>query len=188
MKNLKKFLNLTCWLVLSFLFLQITESNAQVKDMSAQDLTNASTAVFYGKCSKKSCDWDKNHRIIYTYVSVTPEAYIKGNLGAEAVIAVPGGQVGDIIYEVSDMPEFTVGEETVAFVWRNPAGTNLVTGGYQGKMKIEKDKKTGKRMVNVTGIMDNTEAQAKVASDNGKKGKKMLLEDYVTKLKGYMKN
>lgn len=188
MKNLKKFLNLTCWLVLSFLFFQTTESNAQVKDMSAQDLTTASTAVFYGKCSKKSCDWDKNHRIIYTYVTVTPEAYIKGNLGADAVIAVPGGQVGDIIYEVSDMPEFTVGEETVAFVWRNPAGTNLVTGGYQGKMKIEKDKKTGKRMVDVTGIMDNTEAQTKVASDNGKKGKKMLLEDYVTKLKGYMKN
>ena len=156
--------------------------------MSAQDLTNASTAVFYGKCSKKSCDWDKNHRIIYTYVTVTPEAYIKGNLGAEAVIAVPGGQVGDIIYEVSDMPEFTVGEETVAFVWTNPAGKNLITGGYQGKMKIEKDSKTGKKMVEVTGIMDNTEAQKKLAPGQVKKAEKMLLEDYVTKLKGYMKN
>ena len=34
-------------------------------------------------------------------------------------------------------------------------GKNLVTGGYQGKMKIEKDSKTGKKMVEVTGIMDN---------------------------------
>ena len=78
MKNLKKILNLTCWLVLSFLFLRTTVSNAQVKEMSAQDLTTASTAVFYGKCSKKESKWNENKSIIYTYVTVIPEAYIKG--------------------------------------------------------------------------------------------------------------
>ncbi len=60
----------------------------------------------------------------------------------------------------------------MAFVRTNPAGKNLVTGGYQGKMKIEKDSKTGKRMVEVTGIMDNTEAQAKVAPGKVRKLKK----------------
>jgi hypothetical protein len=188
MANLKKIIRLTFYLSVCILFFSESESNAQVKEMSAQDLTTASTAVFYGKCSKKSCDWDKNHRIIYTYVTVTPEAYIKGNLGSQPVIAVPGGQVGDVIYEVSDMPEFAVGEETIAFVWTNSAGNNLVTGGFQGRMKIEKDSKTGKRMVEVTGIMDNTEAQTKVPPGQVKKAEKMQLEDFVTKVKGYMKN
>ena len=133
--------------IMSFCFFHVTESNAQVKEMSAKDLTKQSTAVFYGKCSKIESEWNENKSIIYTYVTVVPEEYIKGNLGSEVVIAVPGGQVGDIIYEVSDMPVFIEGEEVVAFVWTNPAGKNLITGGYQGKMKIEKDNKTGKRMV-----------------------------------------
>jgi hypothetical protein len=185
MKNSKKSITLTCLLALGFLFFQIAESIAQVIEVSAQDLTKESTAVFYGKCSKIKSEWNENKSIIYTYVTVVPEEYIKGNLGAEAVIAVPGGRVGDIIYEVSDMPTFTVGEEIMAFVWTNPSGKNLVTGGYQGKKKIEKDSKTGKRMVTDAGI---EESQTGIqAPGQIKKIDKVQLEDFVTKVKGYMK-
>jgi hypothetical protein len=186
MKNLKKFLILTCELIISFFLLSQTESKSQVIKMSAKDLTSKSTAVLYGKCSKVKCEWNDKKNKIYTYVTVVPEAYIKGNLGSEVTLTVPGGQVGNIKYEVSDMPLFVEGEETVAFVWTNPAGKNLVTGGYQGKMKIEKDSKTGKRMVSGTGI---EEAETGVqAPGQVKKIEKMQLEDFVTKLKGYMKN
>ena len=187
MKNLKKFLNLTCWLIISFLFFQTKESNAQVQEMSAQDLTTASTAVFYGKCSKKESKWNDKKSIIFTYVTVVPEAYIKGSLGTEVVITVPGGQVGDILYEVSEMPVFIEGEDVMAFTWKNPAGKILVTGGYQGKMKIEKDKKTGKRMVHTSGIKVEPDTQTQ---SNGKttKPEKIQLEDFVTKVKGYAKN
>ncbi len=65
--------------------------------------------------------------------------------------------MGDIIYEVSDMPVFTEGEEVMAFVRTNPAGKNLVTGAYQGKMKIDKDKKTGKKMIIGTGLGTETD-------------------------------
>ncbi len=165
----------------------MTESIAQVKEMSAQDLTSASTAVFYGKCSKKSCAWDENHRIIYTYVTVVPEEYLKGNLGSSAVIAVPGGQVGNIVYEVSDMPVFTEGEEIVAFVRTNAAGKNLVTGAYQGKLKIDTDAKTGKKMVYGTGLGIETDV-TKQGAVNTRKPEKVKLEDFITKVKGYMKN
>lgn len=186
MKDLKKFLNLTCWLFFSFLFFQITESKAQVIKLSAKDLTNKSTAVLYGKCTKVKCEWNDKKDKIYTYVTVVPEAYIKGNLGSVVTLTIPGGQVGNILYEVSDMPLFVEGEETFAFVWTNPAGKNLVTGGYQGKMKIEKDSKTGKRLVTDTGI-DEAETGIQ-APGQVKKIEKMQLEDFVTKLKGYMKN
>ena len=186
MKDRKKIINLTCWLFICFLLLSQAESNAQVKEMSAEELTNESTAVLYGKCSKIKSEWNETKDIIFTYVKVVPEEYIKGNLGSEAVIAVPGGRVGDIIYEVSDMPIFIEGEEIVAFIWTNPAGKNLVTGGYQGKMKIEKDKKTGKRMVSGAGIEEGeTGVQA---PGQVKKAEKVQLEDFVVKLKGYAKN
>jgi hypothetical protein len=187
MKDLKKIINPTFCLTLCFLFFSIKESSAQVKEMSAQDLTNASTAVFYGKCSKKSCDWDANHRIIYTYVTIVPEEYLKGNLGSSAVIAVPGGQVGNIIYEVSDMPIFTEGEEVMAFVRTNAAGKNLITGAYQGKMKIDIDKKTGKKMVFGTGLGIETDVQKQGISTT-RKPERQKLEDFITRLKSYMKH
>lgn len=187
MKNLKKVINLTSWIIICFLILSESEGRAQVIKMSAKDLTERSTAVLYGKCSKVKSEWNDKKDIILTQVTVVPEEYIKGNLGSEAVITVPGGQVGDILYEVSEMPVFVEGEEVVAFIWTNPAGKNLITGGYQGKMKIEKDKKTGKRMVEDIGVMDATEVQHQ-APGQLKKAQKMQLEDFVGKLKGYMKH
>ena len=178
MKNRNKILNMTCWLFIYFLFFPVQESKAQVIKMSAEDLTKKSTAVLYGKCSEVKSEWNDKKDLIFTYVTVVPEEYIKGNLGSEAVITIPGGQVDDIRYEVSEMPLFVEGEEIVAFVWTNPAGKNIITGGYQGKMKIEKDSKTGERMVQEAGAEVQAPGQVK----------KMQLEDFVVKLKGWAKN
>lgn len=186
MKNLKKIFSPTCWWFLSLLFLPISESNSQVIKMSAKDMTEVSTAVFYGKCSKLRTEWNENRNIIYTYVTIVPEEYIKGNLGSEAVITIPGGKVDNIIYEVSEMPVFSEGEEVVAFVWTNPRGKNLITGGYKGKMKIDKDEKTGERMVEVNAeMLEETEGQEKIPPGQSKK---MGLEDFVGKIKGWAKH
>ena len=171
MKTYRSFICMA-FLLLAALFILIpTESMAQLKKMSAEGLTNKSTAILYGKCSKVKSEWNQENDLIFTTVTVIPEEYIKGDLGAEAQITIPGGQVGDIIYEVSEMPVFLEGEEVFAFIWEHPSGKNLVTGGKQGKMKIEKDKNTGKR---------------KVKGDPNKPDKE-LLEDFTQKVKGYMK-
>ena len=47
---------------------------------------------------------------------------IKGELGKEIVIALPGGQVGDLRVTVPGMPAFREGEETVLFL-SGPDGT-----------------------------------------------------------------
>jgi hypothetical protein len=187
MKDLKEFTRLALCLSLCFLFFSITESNAQVKKMSSKDLTEKSTAVLYGKCKSKKCAWNENKSAIYTYITITPEEYIKGNLGTEVVVAVPGGRVDNMLYEVSETPFFTVDEDVVAFVWTNPKGKNLITGGFQGKMKIEKDAKTGKRFVNDPDADSETSTQ-NLAPGQVKKSEKMQLEDFVGKLKGYMKH
>jgi len=186
MKTLHKIINLTFLVIFCFLLMTTGESKAQVKKMTHKEMTEVSTAVLYGKCINKRCEWNEKKSIIYTYVTIAPEEYIKGNLGSEAVITIPGGRVGDIIYEVSEMPAFTEGEEVVAFVWTNPRGKNLITGGYKGKMKIEKDAKTGKKTVQVNDeMMDDAEGLDKVPPGQAKK---MQLEDFVVKLKGYARN
>jgi len=179
MKDLKKIINLTLGVIFCLSFLSQTESKAQVIKMSDKDLTQRSTAVLYGKCSKVKSEWNDKKDIILTQVTVVPEEYIKGNLGSEAIITIPGGQVDDILYEVSEMPVFVEGEDVVAFIRTNSAGKNLITGGYQGKMKIDKDKKTGQRMVQDSGAEILAPGQIKKAEK---------LEDYVAKLKGWAKN
>ena len=174
MKTPKRIFRLVFWLLLSFLIFSLTESKAQHKKMSAKDLTQESTAILYGKCSKIKSEWNEKQDIIFTYVTIIPEEYVKGNLGPEAVITIPGGRVGDIIYEVSEMPVFIEGEEVVAFIWKHPSGKNLVTGGFQGKLKIEKDKQTGQRTVK--------------GKDKTQKPKKVKLDDFINEVKGYLNN
>ena len=85
------------------------------------------------------------------------------------------------------MPIFTEGEEVMAFVRTNPAGKNLITGAYQGKMKIDTDKKTGKRMISGTGLGTETDVQKQGISTT-RKPERQKLEDFITKVKAYLKN
>ena len=188
MKTYRSTIPMAFMLLVCLLILIPIESRAQLRMISAEDLTKESTAILHGKCSQVKSEWNKEKDIIFTTVTIIPEEYLKGNLGSEALITVPGGQVGDIIYEVSEMPLFIEGEEVFAFVWKHPSGKNLITGGNQGKMKIEKDKMTGKRSVKGAAV-ETMEVTAKKGTANEKplKPNKVLLEDFTSEVKGYLK-
>lgn len=182
------------------LFLPAT-CTAQVKKMTAEELTTESTSIFYGKCTKMESSWTEDKSMILTKVTVVPENYLKGNLGSEVTITVPGGRVGDIIYEVSEMPAFQKGEEVFAFVWQHPSGMNLVTGGYQGKLKIQTVAKTGKKTIQgkqfgkygpgpqtpvpVSKGKEATKA-AKVPTLPQTKSERISLDDFTNEIQGYL--
>jgi hypothetical protein len=187
MKKIKTITCVTYVVMVCLLLLPVENSNAQVKKMSSKEMTDASTAVLYGKCKKIKSEWNSDRSAIYTYITIAPEEYIKGNLGTEVVVAVPGGRVDNLVYEVSETPFFTQDEDVVAFIWTSPKGKNHITGGPQGKIKIEKDQKTGKRFVSDPDAESEAEAQ-NMAPGQIKKAERMQLEDYVGKLKGYMKH
>jgi hypothetical protein len=161
---------------------------AQLKKMSVEEMTTESTSILYGKCTKVESAWSGNQDIILTTVTVVPDAYLKGNFGSEVTITVPGGRVGDIIYEVSDMPIFTEGDDVFTFLWKHPSGMNLVTGGTQGKLDIVADQNSGVRLVNKrqpgtsTPIRANTQTTPKL-----KKAKKTSLDEFSTEVRGYLK-
>jgi hypothetical protein len=172
----------------AILLLFPAECNAQTKKMTARELTLESTSIFYGKCARVESAWTEKKDMIFTTVTLIPENYLKGNLGNEVTVTIPGGQVDDIIYEVSEMPAFRPGEEVVAFIWEHPSGKKLVTGGFQGKMKIERDPKTGKRMVSERYLGTSTPDQdVKKSASTLPEGKKLLLEDFTQEVKGYLK-
>lgn len=185
MKNPRSVFSLFSGLIISFLISCPTESKAQVIKMSVEDLTKESTAILYGKCHKIMCEWDADQDIILTQVTIIPEVYLKGNLGNEAILTIPGGRVGNIVYEVSEMPVFVEGEEVFTFAWKHPSGKHLVTGGHQGKLKIKKDKSTGKKTVQVIASLESDDPFAKDKDD--KKPTQVTLDEFVDKVKGFTK-
>ena len=122
----------------------------QVRTMSTEELVSESSAILVGTCRTVQSSWNQAHDKIFTEVRIQVSEYLKGNLGPEAVITVPGGRVGNTIYEVSDMPLFAAGEEAVVFVWQHPSGKNLVTGADQGKALVEKDQITGEKLLRIS--------------------------------------
>lgn len=174
---------------------------AQVKKMTAQELTTESTSILYGKCTKLESAWTEDKSMILTSVTVVPEYYLKGNLGTEVTITVPGGQVGDIIYEVSEMPAFHKGEEVFTFIWQHPNGMNLVTGGSQGKLKIHVDASSGRKTIQGRQFGKNASGQrtlepaysgkettksAKVPTLQQAKSELILLDDFTREVEGYL--
>ena len=147
MKTPTNMIGLTLLAFTTILFILPTECIAQTKKMTAKELTNESTSVFYGKCAKVESAWTKEKDMIFTTVTLIPEDYLKGNLGNEVTVTIPGGQVDDIIYEVSEMPVFRTGEEVVAFIWEHPSGKKTgyrwIPGKNEDRTRCEDGPKNG---------------------------------------------
>jgi hypothetical protein len=75
----------------------------------------------------------------------------------------------------------------MTFVWKSPSGKNLVTGGSNGKLKIERDLKTGKRTVQGLVLESESQKDTRVTGTQPRH-EKVLLDDFVTKVKGYVKH
>jgi hypothetical protein len=147
--------------------------------MSTKELTKQSTAIVIGKCAEKKSFWNENRDKIFTRIKITVEETIKGETAGEAEVLIPGGRVGNIIYEVSDMPIFAEGEESVVFLWKHPSGDNLVTGALHGKLKVYTDKISGKRTVKSEKDHEKP--------DQKDKPELYLLDNYVQEIRSYIK-
>lgn len=166
----------------------LSSSVAQVQTMSTKELTEESTTVLLGTCTRTESYWADGNSKIFTRIKVRGQQYLKGDLGAEAEITVPGGRIGDLIYEVSDMPVFREGEEVLVFVWSNASGKQLVMGGAQGKLSVETDKATGKKIVRGAPLqLESAAGLQKAASEQPQTPKKVFLDDFMNEVRGYVK-
>lgn len=116
---------------------------AQSIHMSLEELSQTSTAIVLGETQQTRSFWNENRSQILTEITVRVDESLKGSVGAETVITVPGGRVGNALYEVSDMPVFVDGEEILVFLWEHPTGKTIVTGGAQGKLEVLVDPISG---------------------------------------------
>ncbi len=189
MQTSRKISTVFAWGLLGMLFsLLSNDALSQVRKVSIKELTLESTAIVVGKCTKKESFWNDKRTQILTEVKIQTGESIKGKPGEEVVITIPGGRVGNTIYEVSDMPVFQEGEEVLVFLWRHPSGKNLVTGALQGKLTVVEDKKTGKKVLQGTQqLLKEDRPLLKRTITRAKPPTKIFLDDFIKEVKGLVK-
>jgi hypothetical protein len=168
-------------LLVCLLVLPDSSAYCQAKRASLEELARESTSVVLGKCTAKRSFWNEGRTKIFTEVTIDVEDEVKGSTGSQAVITIPGGRVGNTLYDVSDMPVFVEGEEVIVFLWRHPDGKNLVTGSVQGKMSVvEREDGRGKMVLGAQHLMPQAQRERpeEVPASKG-----MLLDDFVRSIR-----
>ena len=140
------------------LMLFVGQSFGQELRTSLETLTSTSEAVVVAQTVETESFWNDDRTAILTRVILRVEDQLMGQAAGMTEIIIPGGQVGDVIHEVSDMPHFEVDEQAVVFVERHRSGVYIVSGGLHGKLPVSLDRETGVRMVGGTTELFEAEA------------------------------
>lgn len=131
-------------------------AGAQTLRLSLDALSRESDAVIVGKTLSTESFWTPDRSAILTRVTVQVEETLSGQPTSQVVLTVPGGQVGEYLHEISDMPVFVPDEEVVVFTTRLASGETVVAGGLQGKLEIVRDAAGGERQViGFAGLLDD---------------------------------
>ena len=144
-------------LVLFITIMGVAENAAALMlEKSLEELASGADSIIVGQVLQLKSYWNRNKTKIITRVVISTEERLKGSAhSGNIAIVVPGGKIGDTSEEVTDVPDFYVGEKVVIFLRpltdQQVAEDGLVTtgndapwfrihGGFQGKFSVQDDK------------------------------------------------
>jgi len=124
-----------------------------MRALTVKDLTGNSDVVIRGTVEKMESFWtgeDSRRTIVTRGIVSVSEIIAGGPSGDKVIVQYEGGQVGDLVLKVSDMPVITAGEEVILFLKKTGAdggddgpfseGTiYFIKGLGQGKYSLGRD-------------------------------------------------
>jgi hypothetical protein len=100
------------------------------------DLTRASQAIVRAVVVDVAADRSDPRGRISSVVTLEAEAYVKGNLGRQVRIRVPGGRLGRYENIVLGAPRFAAGQRVVLFLGSRPPQLPHLVGLGQGVFRV----------------------------------------------------
>lgn len=104
-------------------------------------------AVALGRVVVVAPRWTEGRRAIETLVTVEVAEYLKGDLGAEVTVAVPGGRMGPYLSVMPGAPRLAEGDEVVLFLAGQGAELPHIVALGQGVFRVVTDQASGARFV-----------------------------------------
>jgi len=124
-------------------------SAATVRPITFEELVSEAVIITRGEVIGVRAEWrDRgNDSPIVTRVTVRVEQTLKGDATPQLELEFLGGTIGNLTLEVSDSPQFKVGERDFLFI--NNAGhpTSPLVGFFAGRWPIHRDAFTGRDYV-----------------------------------------
>ena len=130
--------------VLAALMLWIAPMHAVlVVPMTFEQLVAESVAVIYVRVASVRGQWTTDRRFIDSLVTLEPLRYLKGDLGGEVVMRLPGCEAGGVINVIPGAPVVRDGDLLVIFLGSRGPAIPSPLGLGQGIFRVVRDPASG---------------------------------------------
>jgi hypothetical protein len=114
-----------------------------VVPMTFEQLVEESVAVVYARVASVRGQWRADRRFIDSLVTLEPLRYLKGNLGDDVVMRLPGGEAGGVINVIPGAPAVRDGDLLVVFLSSRGPAIPSPLGLGQGIFRVVRDPASG---------------------------------------------
>jgi Matrixin len=111
--------------------------------LTDEELILSSRVIVTGTVRSVFSAWNDEQNIIYTYVEVRPDRFLKGNLDTKRIVLKQlGGTVGTSGMRIYGQPQFARGQQVLLYLSTAPDGTLRTAHIFMGAFSIVKDAAT----------------------------------------------
>ncbi len=132
-----------------FAALSVSPVHARVLYLDDETKTELADVVIEGRVEAVDASLMRNGTTVQTSITFLVQDTLKGRLNKQSYLSLtlPGGRVGDHATFITELPTFEQGEDVVLFLVEVEGGGYATVGGFQSKVLIVTDAKTGDRYV-----------------------------------------
>ena len=162
--------------LLVLVFAHSTKATTAVMIPDAELIVN-SRIILYGRVISATSDWDSSHSMVWTYVEVSVERLLKGELTQTTIVLRQlGGTVGESGIRIDGQPVFTPGERVLLYLNTGADGTLHAAHNFMGKFVVKTDS-TGAEFVERS--VDQNEIEILASADAGEVTNRASLQTYL---------
>lgn len=136
-----------------FVILSVVLQATVLVPIEFRELVSIAPVIVHGRVVDVRAAFVDGRRSVETFVTVEAGEYLKGQLGPNFTIRIPGGQIGRYRTVFVGAPEFQAGDELVLFLQTPRASLPHIVGLSQGAFRVVPDPRTGQRMVTTPIVM-----------------------------------
>ena len=114
---------------------------------SLEQLASEANLIVRGRIAEVRTESPAGYGEMVTVAVLAVEEQWKGRRLKQVLVQHPGGSKDGLTQQVTGFPEFTVGEEVLLFLKSQKKGRYTTVGGKQGKLAVQREAETGKRLV-----------------------------------------
>jgi hypothetical protein len=118
-----------------------------VVPITFEELVAESTAVVYARVAAVRGRWTADRRSIESLVMLESLRYLKGDLGEELTMRLPGGEAGGMLHVLPGAPVLRTGDLVVLFLGSRGPSIPSPVGLTQGVFRVTVDPRSGSALV-----------------------------------------